>query len=49
MFLVKAFKDYFDYATTTQEIERSSYTEAEWQQRIYDEIKRKTSSTLHWW
>ena len=39
--LVKAFKDYFDYATTTQEIERSSYTEAEWQQRIYDEIKEK--------
>ena len=39
--LVKAFKDYFDYATTAQEIERSLYTETEWQQKIYNEIKEK--------
>lgn len=39
--LVAGFKDYFDYANTAQELERSLYTEAEWQQRIYDEIKAK--------
>ena len=29
--LVAGFKDYFDYANTAQELERSLYTEAEWQ------------------
>lgn len=39
--LLASFKEYFNYAATAQEIERSLYTEAEWQQRIYDEIKEK--------
>lgn len=37
--LVASFKEYFNYASTAQEIERSAYTEAEWEKVIYNEIK----------
>lgn len=37
--LVEAFHKYFDYVPTVREVDRSGYSEAKWQQLIYDELR----------